>query len=603
MAFDPDAYLAAKRGGKAETEDFDPDAYLAGKKTTTAPEPVQSEPARSKKTPAQIQYEIDRGMSPLPTFGDKLGAALDPKEMYNDLTAAGMRAEDQMSFGAIPYLDEKLAGYSREEGEAFKASRPGTEFGGNLMGMGVMGATGAGQPFATAGKNLVTTGVNAAQKLAPKLAPKLTKAVGEALPSARPIAESAVSGGLFSGTDAAVRGGDAGEVAKAAGVGALVGGAASALPVVAGGVGNLAHRAVLNRAVKPITDVAKGKVDKALSQFGGNKGIEAGEVALRDFVDKQNLQPVLRARGHQMEEQFQGKKAQVWTDKLEPIYQKAYAAEPKASVPVKEITDKLRGMVAADERGTSRGDLIKQYIGNIESIAEAEGFGSNFPVRNLINKARDLQGRGHSGVVNYDSPTENKEIEREVGRMLRTIGNERVSKIFMKNPKVAAEALGRSTEGAKRPKVLADGMDNPDVQAVGEQFREGNKLYSDYSKLDPLVDQAAKNQARDRQPFAVRDMMARGGGATSAAGLGYLIGGAPGAAIGGGGALLMGKAAPYLERGAESAARALSGEAFNPLASLPKNTPLTKAQIAGMMATPVGIEALKEYFRGKVKKK
>lgn len=610
MAFDPDEFLQnyGKAPAPKKKAAFDPDAFLASygneekAAPSPAPSPVASEPSRPKKTQAQIDFEIQRGMLPEPTALDAAKAALDPREMYLDAEAGASRAFDAASFGVVPYLDEKLAGIPREQQRAFVESRQGTEFGGNIAGMGLAGATNVAAPFATAGKNLVSSGVEAVKKVSPKVA----EAVGRWMPTVvKPITEAAVGSGIAGATDATIRGGSPEEIAKAAGVSALVGGGMSALPVAAQGVESLAHKAVLNRAVKPITDVAKGKVDKALSQFGGGKSIEEGEANLKAFVDKENLQPILRNRGAKMEEQFDARKWQVWDEELSPIYKKAYEVEPNASVPTKAIKDKLKSLVSDDQRGTSRSDLVNKYIEQIDNIATKEEFGNNFPVRNLLNKARDLQGKGHSGVVNYDSPTENKELEREVGRALRELANERIGKIFAKNPKAAAELLGREPATTKKPRSITEGLENEDVKAIGEQFRQGNKRFSDYSKLDPLVDQAAKNQARDRQPFDVRDRLKQGGATSIGALVGGGIGGLPGAAVGGATGLAISKAAPLAERASEFVASKLAGGPANPLDLVSQigKRPLTKTEIASIMATPVGMEAIRGYINSKRKKR
>jgi len=549
--------------------------------------------SKPKKTPAQIQYEIDKGMTPEPGFLDKVGAALSPSEAWKDANAGAGRALDQATFGAYPYAVEKLGGPTREQQRAAIESRPGTELGGNLAGAGLMGASNVGAPFAAAGRNMVAPVVGAAERVAPGL----TKAIGSAMPSARPITEAAVGSGVFGATDAAVRGGDWEDVGKSAGMSALVGGAASALPVAASKIEDAAHTLTLNRSVKPVIEVAKGKVDKALSQFGGGGGkAEEGARNLKEFVDKENLQPVLRQRGDNMQEQFEARKQAVWDNDLAPVYQKAIELEPKASVPLKTIKEKLSALVSDEQRGTSRSELVKKYISTLETTADAEGFGSNYPVRNLLNKARDYQGKGHSGVVNYDSPTESKELEREVGRVLRQISNNRIGQIYAKNPKAAAEVLGREPASIKRPRTIADGQENEDVIALGNQFRAGNERYSNYMKLDPLVEQAAKRTVENREGLI--DNMKRGGTTAAGALIGNAIGGPVGAAVGGVTAYTGIKAAPLIERGIEAGARKFAGDAFNPLdvINAAKGRNLTKPEIAKLLSTSVGIQALKEYF-------
>lgn len=586
--YQPGAKPATKAG---KADDF---AWMDEYQPKAAPAPVAVEQQSiNKKTPAQIQYEIDRGMSPLPSFTDKLSAAFDPGEAWKDANAGAGRGLDQASFGAIPYAVEKLGGPSRQEQRAFNESRPGTELGGNLSGMGLMGASNIGAPFAVAGRNIVAPAVGVAERVAPGV----TKAIGTALPSARPITEAAIGSGVFGATDAAVRGGDWEEVGKAAGVSALVGGGMSALPVAAQKVEDLAHTMTLNRAVKPVIDVAKGKVDKALSQFGGGSGkAEEGARNLKKFIDKEELQPVLRQRGDNMQEQFEARKQAVWDNELAPIYQKAIEVEPKASVPLNTITDKLNALVTKDQRGTSRAELVKKYVSSIEATAEAEGFGNNYPVRNLLNKARDYQGKGHSGVVNYDSPAESKELEREVGRVLRQISNERIGNIYAKNPQAAAEVLSRDPASMKRPRTIADGQENEDVIALGAKFRAGNERYSNYMKIDPLIEQAAKRTVENREGLI--DNMKRGGTTAAGALVGNAIGGPVGAAIGGVTAYTGIKAAPLVERGIEAVAGKFAGQAFNPLdiVNAAKGRNFTKAEIVKLLTTSVGVQALKEYY-------
>lgn len=94
MAFDPDAYLAAKAPQQAQTAGFDPDAYLASKQQQT-PSPAVSAPVD-----AQLAQQDSPSMQPA---GDSLGA--DTLDVLGEMAAGSNRSVTEF----LDFLGPKTA--------------------------------------------------------------------------------------------------------------------------------------------------------------------------------------------------------------------------------------------------------------------------------------------------------------------------------------------------------------------------------------------------------------------------------------------------------------------------------------------------------------
>jgi hypothetical protein len=409
-----------------------------------------------------------------------------------------------------------------------------------------------------------------------------SEAASAVRPSLQAATGAAGSGALYSAADTAVRGGSPEEVLASMPAGAAGNLAMSALPAVAGAVeGKMAPRVVANdlRQVKQMAK--KGTLDKSLIQFG-NGDPEAGAREMQDFVAKENLGPVFREKGSAALTQFEKMKNRVWEDDLKPIYAQAKKADPKASVPFDEIANRLRTQVS--KRGGNEQELVEAAISKIKNRTDMVREDGVVPLDVLLTNARDFQSAGHAGVVNYDAPPESKKIMRDVGRSLRGMANERVAAIYSRNPEAAQELFtGQkpapmgitnrdqpSTPGTVRsdayPNAWARRYQNAQeyAQDVPRLLAEGNRRYSDFAKLEPLVRQASTLKAGEKR-FGLMGLLSHGMSGGLAGTAGYAIGGdAKSALLGMGLSQAAQTAAPYVTRGVAAGAGALAGPAVNP---------------------------------------
>jgi hypothetical protein len=112
---------------------------------------------------------------------------------------------------------------------------------------------------------------------------------------------------------------------------------------------------------------------------------------------------------------------------------------------------------------------------------------------------------------------------------------------------------------------------------VPRVLAEGNKRYSDYAKMEPLVRQASVLKAGEKK-FGFMNMLGHGVSGTIGGAVGAYFGGIPGA-IAGAGAVEAGRASyPYALRGANSLASGLAGAPTSSLAGALVTKPLQRQE-------------------------
>jgi hypothetical protein len=395
-------------------------------------------------------------------------------------------------------------------------------------------------------------------------------------PSIQAAADAVGTGALYSGAETAARGGSPSDVLQSMPEGGAAGLAFSALPSLANSADNFLTKRVVANDLRPIKQMSKkGTLDKELIQFG-NGDPEEGARKMAEFVQRENLGPALRQKGSAAVSQFEAAKEKAYNDGLRPIYEHAYAAEPDASVKFDEIAERLRANIR--KKGGNEHRLVEKAIDEIKARTELVGKSGDVPLETLLTNARDFQSAGHAGVVNYDDPPESKVVMRQVGHALRTMANERVAAIYTRHPEAAQELFTRqaqepmgmtnrdqpSTPGMVRaedyPNAWARRYENAQeyAQDVPRLLSEGNKRYSDYAKMEPLVRQASVQKAGEKK-YGLMSLLGHGLGDTAAGVAGYALGGVPGA-IGATAALEAGRAAyPYALRGGQGLSAGLGG--------------------------------------------
>jgi hypothetical protein len=309
-----------------------------------------------------------------------------------------------------------------------------------------------------------------------------------------------------------------------------------------------------------------------------------------------------------MEKGFTARKEAVWSNDIEPVYLKAFEVNPNASVPMREIAGAIMEAIPADKRGTSYSRKMQAIVSHIkEGASDIPGAKAslNYPLKNFYENVKEIQKSGYSGVVNYDDPSQAKEVARDAGNALRQLFNERIGRIYAANPKAAQEVMGQ-TEGVESvARSIPDALLNdPYVRAVGERLRAGNKRFSDYAKLSPVVLDAAERAAENRGwlPRAIKAGASATAGSILGAAAGKMAG--LGTIEGAAGGLVLTEAAqrglPYAWRGLEKTAGAGAGPAVNPSAPLRLDEPMTRTDAARLLGSPVGVAILADYYRRRI---
>jgi hypothetical protein len=582
--FDPDAWEAAHPTVKAASptmSDFDPDAWEAAHPQSKA---IPLSPERK----AVVDQQIQAGMLPVP------GGARTLAEAFRESNqSAGQSLADQ-TLGGIPgrlmratgtYGDQVQPIPTPGRGAAHRPEDyiPDERALASLPAAALDMAT-VGGAFGKAGQTLGGGATSLARGLGAKVGPGLQAAV-----------DNGATGALYSGADTAVRGGSPGEVLASMPYGAGAGVAMGALPAIAEGAEGVLSRKVAANDLRPIKQMSKkGTLDKELIQFGdGNP--EEGKKEMLSFVQRENLGPILREKGQNAIDQFEAKKNDVYETDLEPIYRIANKAEPHASVPFEEIASRLRSNIS--KRGGNEHRLVEQSIDEIKKRSDLVSKSGEVPLDVVLTNARDFQSTGHAGVVNYDDTPESKKTARKIGWALRQIANERVADIYTRNPEAAQELFTKqqpkgmgvtfrdqpSTPGMARaedyPTAWARRYQNFQAYAadVPRVLAEGNKRYSDYAKMEPLVRQASVLKAGEKK-FGFMNMLGHGVSGTIGGAVGAYFGGIPGA-IAGAGAVEAGRASyPYALRGANSLASGLAGAPTSSLAGALVTKPLQRQE-------------------------
>ena len=598
-AFDPDAFLAGDPAEDAEAAPlpaFDPNASIP-RDLLRPPETRPPQPDRAE----HLRKQLASSMLPEPGVLDSLRYAFDPNEVAKDETAAIRKIGDRLSFGLEPKVAEALG--KTKLGAKLGFPPPGTYAQTEKERPLASGI--AEVPAAALG---MISGPAELAGMAGRGAAEVTGMAASRAPQAiKTGAEAAIGSGLYGAADTALRGGSPAEVGEAGLVSAGTGALASLAPPALGAVEDFAHQRVLSSAMKPLTETAKKMQGKALTQFGHGEGKEMGMQEMRDFVDRENLQPVLRSR-KDMEQKFSERRQGVWNSAIEPIYDKAFEVAPKATVPMKEIEAAVKSVVPSEKLGTGYSKKVNAILDHIKASSEeipGKNSSLNFPLKNFYEVAKEVQASGYSGVVNYDTPTQAKEVARDVGGALRKLFNERIARIYAANPKAAQELLGQSGRGTltKPTSIPETLLTDPDVQEVGANLRAGNKRYSDYAKLTPVINDAAERAAEQRGwlPNMLRSGLGMGAGSVLGGAAGHLIGGHgyEGAAAGMMAVEGARRAAPYAWRGLESAAGVGAGPAVNTLAPPRLDQPLSRADLARMLGSPVGVAALRNWLQSR----
>jgi len=275
----------------------------------------------------------------------------------------------------------------------------------------------------------------------------------------------------------------------------------------------------------------------------------------------------------------------VWHEDLEPIYRWARAAEPNASVPMDVIESRLRATVSRE--GGNEAELVGKAIAKLrernESLRSRRGISEDeMPLDVLLTNARDFQSAGHAGVVNYQDPPESKMVAREVGRALRGIANDRVIRVYERHPD-AAFALYSGVESRPPGVTFRNQPSTPSrvraeqypdawarwynnmkqyAESVPKRLAAGNRRYSDYAKLEPLVEQSATLKAGEKN-FGLIDLLRRSATGGAAGLIGYGLGDVPGMAIAVGAKEATRAAMPYVTRKAATSAGYLSGSSVS----------------------------------------
>jgi hypothetical protein len=581
---DLDARIA-RYGGAASAPSSDDlsdvDALLARyQQEAASPEPSVTVPP---KDPEGLQKKIDAGMLPLPggletakqAWGEAQRTAVNS---LADQTLFGLPGRAMRAVGAAPAPAQPIPKMGKGDARRWDDFLP-TEA--TLTGVpaAAIDTASIGGIIGRAGQTIGSVPAELARKLGASEAQTAVR------PSIQAAADAAGGGATFGAIDAVARGNDP---IEGAAVGSIGGALMSQLPAVASSVEGALSRQVLRNDLRSVKQMAKkGTLDKALAQFG-NGDQEAGAREMLAFADREHLGPVFRAKGDSANKAMEARKQSVWKEDLEPIYRWAKAADPKAAVPMEQIAGRLRAQVR--ERGGNEAELIEKAIAKLtERNAGLRGRGGvpeeDMPLDVLLTNARDFQGAGHAGVVNYMDPPESKIAAREIGRTLRALANERVARIYEQNPKAAValatgkpatsptvtfrdEPAGKVRAGAGE-KVRA--ADYPNVWArryqeardlaadVPARLAAGNKRYSDYAKLQPIVEQAGALKAGEKMHGLI-DLIKRGRANMAGAAIGYALGGGPAGAVVGAGVTEAGRRIyPPALRGARAVADFASG--------------------------------------------
>jgi hypothetical protein len=435
-------------------------------------------------------------------------------------------------------------------------------------------------------------------------------------PAVQTAANAAGAGLGYGAADAALRGGDLGEVVEGGLSGAAGNAMMSHLPAVAGAIESRMNQAtagrcdiiafpaapesrmnqaIINRAVKPLLGIGQGKsANKAQLALGKGDKV-AGKEEMKKVLVEEGLEPTIRKDRANIANVVAEKKEQVW-EELGPIRAIAYEAEPSASVPMHEVKKALYESMPAHRKGTDFHDDMDKAWKMLQDRAKRIGSPLSFPVRNLFENARAMESLGYNRT---EASFANGESARNIGKILRDLVDMRISKVYVKHPELAKKAMGFPVEDASE-RVLSTGEINPEyteaqaaakiakksgepdlaVDALGDKYLDMKRRYSRLSAIEPAAEQLASRSSQER-PGLINSMM--GGGRRLFGGMvGGAAGGAPGVLAGAAIADLAGRSVSPFQRATGAVASRLAGPAVDP-------------QLSGAILARFGQEGLDAY--------
>ena len=434
MAFDPDAYLAAKAAPVAAPGGFDPDAYLASKGATPAPVPGE-EPGRLEALGRGALQGVSFG------FSDEVTGALE--SIFTDKTYQRAR-------------DEARAANARAQ-----QAHSGFYGGGEIAG-GIAGA----------------------------FVPGLDIAEGAGLGTV--AAKSAVAGALGGvGTSEAT---DVGGLAKSAGIGALEGAGGGAIAHGVGyGLGKVLGGAEAKETSQAIKGLAAGEGKVPAAALSASRKLTDNETVpalIHEPVGGTTIAREAYKPAEHVNELVQAKKAEIGHG-LDAIYDKADQASGgvKVSDLVKHYDDEIeklstspgnRGQIKALEE--TRDDALKSWapkladaLGSDEAdhpaIRDAilKQLDVQVPSKEVRKFATTLQDRGSTTEANPKLATQ---IRQQLGSVTRDFVNGHVEKVLGGEDRAALEGLNARMSAAYTVERALE--DRAVKEAGGRVSQQGN---------------------------------------------------------------------------------------------------------------------------------
>ena len=491
---------------------------LEDSESAAEPGPAPVVPARS--IPPRDQAGLQR----------RIAAGTTPQKTALDMALESIGESNRAVGSAM--LDRTLMGVPARLDEAVEGLPPGTH-----------ARIAAENPFESSMAGLPAAAIDTAAMSgqATAIGEALSPLVRNARPALQTAARAMTGGAAFGGADAALRGGDVGNVVEGAGQGAAGNLAFSALPAAAGKIASSAEDAIMSRAAKPLLAVGQGKAANRTQLALGAGDKELGKSELKRVIADEGLEPVIRKDPASLGNVVRAKQDAVWEQELGPIREMAWAAEPGAKVPVAKIRDRLKAILGDEAKGTNAHDDVDKAISLLEDRAAKIGTKGQFPVRNLLRNAQEFERDGYGGT---EAKFADKQTARAIGKTLRTLVDERLSSIYQRHPELAARALGR-TPDPPQPRLLDTGAPNPDyvprrafgtppldLESVGDRYRRALEHFADLKGIEPAAEQYASRMGQER-PGLINSVKRAGGRLLGAVAGGH-IAGAPGALIGGG---------------------------------------------------------------------
>jgi hypothetical protein len=588
------AQIAQDKGGIRSFDDI-----LAEQEAVELP-PAQ--PAKSRAVPltpdrkAALQAKIDAGMIPLPGGLDTAkDAALDAFD------EAGNQFGRKALFGIPGRVSAAVLGQPRRvDPIPDPSTQPGGKKWDDYVPDAVALNTGTGLGASAADMVAIGGAVGKAGETLGAIPGQVARRLGasEASTAVRPSLQTAANAGgagaAFGASDAAIRGGDLVDVGEGAIQGAAGNVLMSQLPAVAQSIENSATNAVMHRATKPFLAIGQGKAANK-AQLALGKGDKArGAQELQRVVQEEGLEPTVRKNPANIANVVQEKQEQVWEQELGPVRVLAMNAEPGARVPQSTAKKTLRALLKDEDAGTGRHEDIEKAISIMDKRAENLGTPGQWPLKNLLKNAQEFERDGYGKT---EAKFSDGESARAIGKALRNLYDERISKIYMKRPELVMQALGRTPPEAQQ-KILETGELNPDyipprkpwqpmsedealsLGQLGDKYASARKRFADLKAIEPAAEQLASRMSQER-PGLINSMQ-HGGRRLLGGIIGGHAGGAPGAILGAGLAEVAGRVVSPVQRASGAVASRLSGPAVDP-------------KLAGAIVARYGQEALDAY--------